>query len=141
MVVPIEGSRPFAVAYKRGLATMRRREVSRLYIDRVIPHRDDSPTVLPVLYGFTDGARFVFFSADPARNRDDRLTFLRKPGDFGLCRRSSSDSTGIDLSFRPVSGRNVHWSSFYSRAHLSSDERFKRRAVGPHWSYGGCPGR
>ena len=27
MVVPIEGSRPFAVAYKRGLATMRRREV------------------------------------------------------------------------------------------------------------------
>ena len=73
MVVPVEGSRPFAIAYKRGLSTMRRREVSRLYIDRVIPHRDDSPTVLPVLYGFTNGARLVFFSADPARNRDDRF--------------------------------------------------------------------
>ena len=120
MVVPIEGSRPFAVAYKRGLSTMRRREVSRLYIDRVIPHCDDSPTILlcrsytasPTGHGLSSLAR-----TRPATGTTGS-TFPRTAGDFGLCRRSSRDSTGIDLSSRPVSGRSGRWLSFYSRAHL-----------------------
>src|SRR5438094_463413 len=64
MVVPVEGSRPFAIAYKRGLSTMQRREVSRLYIDRVIPHRDDSPTVLRKIDTSRSRARtFIWRSA------------------------------------------------------------------------------
>ena len=90
-VVPVESVE--CSCLQEGLATMRRRETCRL-LDRVIPHRDNSPTVLPVLYGFTDGARSVFFSADPAHLRDDRFDLLRKPGDFGLCRRSSTTPQG-----------------------------------------------
>lgn len=74
MVVPVESSRPFAVAYQANLSKMRNpREVAKLYGDRVVPHRNQGGKARPVLYGFTDGARLVFYSADAARNRDDRF--------------------------------------------------------------------
>ena len=53
---------------------MKRQDVARLYINKVVPHRDSTPAQpSPILYAFTDGARFVFFSADTAHNRDDRF--------------------------------------------------------------------
>src|SRR5687767_11947810 len=60
MVVPAAESQPFAIAYQLGLSAMERRKLSKLYIDKIIPHRDGSPAVVPSLYGFTDGARYVF---------------------------------------------------------------------------------
>ena len=127
MVVPIEGSRPFAVAYKRGLATMRRREVSRLYIDRVIPHRDNSPTVLPVLYGFTDGARSVFFSADPARNRDDRFDLAEETWRFRAVQEKFERLHRDRLEFQTRLGQKRPLVEFlFEGSPSSSDERFKR---------------
>src|SRR5919205_3212026 len=74
MVYPLSNSRPFAVAYQANLSTMKRQDVARLYINKVVPHRDSTPAQpAPILYIFTDGARYVFFSADTARNRDDRF--------------------------------------------------------------------
>jgi hypothetical protein len=74
MVFPLPNSRPFAIAYQANLSTMKRQDVARLYINKVVPHRDSTPAQpAPILYGFTDGARFVFFSADTAHNRDDRF--------------------------------------------------------------------
>lgn len=82
MVIPIEKARPFAIAYQANLSTMERRAVSRLYIEKVIKHRDGTPSISPVLYGFTDGARLVFFSADTARNRDDRFDINEETQQF-----------------------------------------------------------
>ncbi|HEY0431178.1 MAG TPA: hypothetical protein VGC61_05150, partial [Pyrinomonadaceae bacterium] len=83
MVYPLFNSRPFAIAYQANLSTMRRQDVARLYINRVVPHRDSTPAApAPILYGFTDGARFVFFSADPARNRDDRFDLSEETWQF-----------------------------------------------------------
>jgi hypothetical protein len=127
MVVPVEGSRPFAIAYKRGLSTMQRREVSRLYIDRVIPHRDDSPTVLPALYGFTDGARFVVFSADPARNRDDRFDLSEDSWRFRAVQEKFERLHRDRLEFQTRLGQKRPLVEFlFEGSPLSSDERFKR---------------
>jgi hypothetical protein len=127
MVVPIEGSRPFAIAYRRGLATMRRREVSRLYIDRVIPHRDDSPSVLPVLYGFTDGARVVVFSADPARNRDDRFDLSEETWRFQAVQDKFQRLYRDRLEFQTRLGQKRPLVEFlFEGSPLSSDKRFKR---------------
>jgi hypothetical protein len=127
MVVPLEGSRPFALAYRRGLSNMRRREVSRLYIDRVIPHRDDSPTVLPVLYGFTDGARVVFFSADPARNRDDRFDLAEDTWRFRAVQEKFERLHRDRLEFQTRLGQKRPLVEFlFEGSPLSSDERFKR---------------
>ena len=127
MVVPVEGSRPFAVAYKRGLATMQRREVSRLYSDRVIPHRDDSPTVLPALYGFTDGARFVVFSADPARNRDDRFDLSEDSWRLRAVQEKFERLHRERLEFQTRLGQKRPLVEFlFEGSPLSSDERFKR---------------
>jgi Alw26I/Eco31I/Esp3I family type II restriction m6 adenine DNA methyltransferase len=83
MVVPVENSRPYAIAYQSNLSKVKNpKEVARLYGDRVIPHRNNSPSVAPVLYGFTDGARTVFFSADPARNKDDRFDLSEATWEF-----------------------------------------------------------
>jgi hypothetical protein len=76
MVVPVENSRPFAIAYHANLSkTKNPKDVAKLYGDKVIPHRNshEGTRDQPVLYCFTDGARFVFFSADAARNKDDRF--------------------------------------------------------------------
>ncbi|HXV83410.1 MAG TPA: hypothetical protein VEG60_26415, partial [Candidatus Binatia bacterium] len=127
LIVPIEGSRPFALAYRRGLSTMRRREVSRLYIDRVIPHRDDSPTVLPALYGFTDGTRCVFFSADPARNRDDRFDLSEQTWQFHTTRDKFARLHKDRLEFQTRLGRKRPLVEFlFEGSPLSADERFKR---------------
>ena len=129
MVVPVEGSRPFAVAYKRGLSSYERREVSRLYIDRVIPHRDDSPTVLPALYGFTDGARFVVFSADPARNRDDRFDLSEDTWRFRAVQEKFERLHRDRLEFQTRLGQKRPLVEFlFEGSPLSSDERFKRYA-------------
>jgi hypothetical protein len=62
---------------------MKRQDVARLYINKVVPHRDSTPAApAPILYGFTDGARFVFFSADTARNRDDRFDLSEETWQF-----------------------------------------------------------
>ena len=127
MVVPVEGSRPFALTYKKGLSSMRRREVSRLYIDRVIPHRDNSPTVPPALYGFTDGARLVFFSADPARNRDDRFDLSQDTWQFHTTQEKFARLHKDRLEFQTRLGRKRPLVEFlFEGSPLSADERFKR---------------
>jgi hypothetical protein len=86
MVIPADGAQPFAIAYERGLSNMTRQRVSRLYIEKVISHRDSSRAVEPVLYGFTDGARLILFSADPARNRNDRFDLSEQTWQFACVR-------------------------------------------------------
>src|SRR2546430_1701007 len=82
MVVPVDKARPFAVAYEANLSSMEVDKLRKLYIDRVIPHRDGFSSVQPSLYIFTDGARMVFFSADPARNRDVRFDLSNETWQF-----------------------------------------------------------
>ena len=109
---------------------MRRREVSRLYIDRVIPHRDSSRTMRPVLYGFTDGARFVFFSAEEARNRDDRFDLSEDTWRFRAVQEKFERLHRDRLEFQTRLGQKRPLVEFlFEGSPLSSDEpsnKFKR---------------
>ncbi|MDX6695265.1 MAG: hypothetical protein QOF02_2868 [Blastocatellia bacterium] len=127
MVVPATESQPFAIAHQPGLSAMERRKVSKLYIDKVIPHRDGSPAVVPSLYGFTDGARHVFFSSDPARNRDDRFDLSEETWEFrGV--KAKVERLRIDsLEFQERPGRKRPRVEFlFEAAALSADDGFKR---------------
>jgi Alw26I/Eco31I/Esp3I family type II restriction m6 adenine DNA methyltransferase len=127
MVVPERGSRPFVLAQHRGLSGMGRQKVSQLYIERVIPHRDGQPSTQPALYGFTDGARWVFFSADPARNRDDRFDLSADTWEFESTKGKFSRLQREDLEFQTRAGSKRPLVDFlFDSAALSADERFKR---------------
>src|SRR5262245_23089468 len=127
MIIPVEGSRPFAIAYQKGLSTMERRAVSRLYIERVIPHRDGSGTTFPALYGFTDGSRYVFFSADPARNRDDRFDLSEETWRFHVVQEKLQRLHRERLEFQTRLGKKRPLVDFlFESFPLSANERFKR---------------
>jgi hypothetical protein len=126
MVVPAAKSQPFAIAYQPGLSTMERRKVSKLYIDKIIPHRDGSPAVVPSLYGFTDGVRYVFFSADPARNRDDRFDLSGETWEFAGVKDKIERLRISNLKFQERLGRKRPRVEFLFEATvLSADSRFK----------------
>ena len=127
MVVPIAASVPYAIAYKKDLSGMERRAVSRLYIERVIPHRDGTPSVVPALYGFTDGARYVFYSADPARNRDDRFDLSQNTWAFHVVQDKFQRLHRDRLELKSRLGKLRPVVDFLFEGHpLSADERFKR---------------
>src|SRR5215213_4666355 len=126
MVVPASKSQPFAIAYQSGLSSMERRKVSKLYIDKVIPHRDGSPAVVPSLYGFTDGARYVFFSSDPARNRDDRFDLSEETWEFAGVKDKVERLRIGNLKFQERLGQKRPRVEFLFEATvLSADSRFK----------------
>jgi hypothetical protein len=127
MVIPAENSRPFAIAFQAGLSEMPRQRVSRLYIERVIPHRDGSPSVDPALYGFTDGARYVFFSADPARNRDDRFDLSPATWGYAGVGEKYKNLHRHNLQFKMRLNREIPQVDFlFESSPLSADDRFKR---------------
>src|SRR5262249_22903674 len=116
-----------AIGFERNLGSMRRREISSLYISRVIPHRDGSPTTAPALYGFTDGTRSVFFSADPARNRDDRFDLSEETWQFAAVREKLAHLHVDRLEFATRLGRKQPRVEFlFESSPLSADDRFKR---------------
>jgi Alw26I/Eco31I/Esp3I family type II restriction m6 adenine DNA methyltransferase len=143
MVYPLSNSRPFAVAYQANLSTMKRQDVARLYINKVVPHRDSTPAQpAPILYIFTDGARYVFFSADTARNRDDRFDLSEDTWQFEGVRakveslRVSEEEVFIvtsrdkvqygNLIFQKRLGKLTPQIEFlFDSSHLSADSRFK----------------
>jgi hypothetical protein len=126
MVAPDANSQPFAIAYQPGLSAMERREVSRLYINKVAPHRDGAPSVVPSLYGFTDGARYVFFSSDPARNRDDRFDLSAETWTFADTRDKAGRLSLGNLKFHERLGRKQPRVEFLFETNgLSADSRFK----------------
>ncbi|HYO91330.1 MAG TPA: hypothetical protein VEQ40_06825, partial [Pyrinomonadaceae bacterium] len=143
MVFPLANSRPFAVAYQANLSAMKRQDVARLYINKVVPHRDSTPAQpAPILYVFTDGARFVFFSADTARNRDDRFDLSEDTWQFEGVRgkvdalRVSAEETPLagsrdkvrygNLIFQKRLGKLTPQVEFlFDSSHLSADNRFK----------------
>ena len=130
MVVPVEGSRPFAVAYKRGLSTMQRREVSRLYIDRVIPHRDrlaHCPAGLIRLYRTVRGLS----SLAPTRpaTGTDRFDLSEDTWRFRAVQEKFERLHGDKLEFQTRLGQKRPLVEFlFEGSPLSSDERFKRYA-------------
>lgn len=127
MVVPVGNSQPYAVAFQADLATMERRRVSRLYIEKVVPHRDGSPSIIPSLYCFTDGSRYVFFSADPARNRDDRFDLSEGTMNYTGVRDKLERLHISRLQFQVRLGRKRPLVDFlFETTPLSADERFKR---------------
>jgi hypothetical protein len=127
LVVPTEDSRPFAVAYQPGLVSMDRRHVSHLYLRRVIPHRDGARSVEPVLYAFTDGLRVVFFSADPARNRDDRFDLSDATWTFRGVQEKAARLHLNRLVFQTRLGRKRPIVEFlFEATALSADHAFKR---------------
>ncbi|HEX8072835.1 MAG TPA: hypothetical protein VF546_23015 [Pyrinomonadaceae bacterium] len=128
MVCPRPDARPFAVAYQAGLVKMSRQDVARLYGERVVPHRDGRPGGrAPALYAFTDGARFVFFSADPARNRDDRFDLSEETWAFEGVRAQVSALRYGNLIFRRGRGRLTPQVEFlFDSSHLSADGQFRR---------------
>jgi hypothetical protein len=126
MVVPAAKSQPFAIAHQPGLSTMERRKVSKLYIDKVIPHRDGSPALVPSLYGLTDGARYVFFSSDPARNRDDRFDLSAETWNFAGVKEKIERLRIANLKFQERLGRKRPLVEFlFEATFLSADNRFK----------------
>lgn len=126
MVVPAPKSLPFAIAFQSGLSTMPPRKISKLYLDHVIPHRDESPSITPALYGFTDGARYVFFSADPARNRDDRFDVSPETWEYGGTKEKIERLRIGNLKFQERLGRKRPLVEFlFETSHLSADSRFK----------------
>jgi Alw26I/Eco31I/Esp3I family type II restriction m6 adenine DNA methyltransferase len=143
MVFSLPNSRPFAIAYQANLSTMKRQDVARLYINKVVPHRDSTPfQPAPILYGFTDGARFVFFSADTARNRDDRFDLSEETWQFEGVRgkvealRVSTEETPLagsrdkvrfgNLIFQKRLGKLTPQVEFlFDSSPLSADNRFK----------------
>jgi Alw26I/Eco31I/Esp3I family type II restriction m6 adenine DNA methyltransferase len=143
MVFPLPNSRPFAVAYQANLSTMKRQDVARLYINRVVPHRDSTPaSPVPILYAFTDGTRFAFFSADTARNRDDRFDLSEETWQYEGVRgqveamRVSEEETPVlgsqdkvrfgNLIFQKRLGKLTPQVRFlFDSSPLSADNRFK----------------
>jgi hypothetical protein len=122
---------------------MKRQDVARLYINKVVPHRDSTPAQpAPILYVFTDGSRFVFFSADTARNRDDRFDLSEDTWQFEGVRgkvealRVSAEETPLtgsrdkvrfgSLIFQKRLGKLTPQVEFlFDSSHLSADNRFK----------------
>ena len=126
MVIPASKSSPFAIAFQFGLSTMSPRKISKLYIDKVIPHRDGSPSVLPTLYGFSDGVRYVFFSPDPARNRDDRFELSEETWEFAGTREKLDRLRIGNLTFQERLGRKRPLVDFlFETTNLSADSKFK----------------
>lgn len=143
MVYPLPNSRPLAVAYQANLSTMRRQDVARLYVNKVVPHRDSTPAQpAPILYVFTDGARYVFFSADTARNRDDRFDLSEETWQFEGVKgkvealRVAAEETPLPgsrdkvryggLVFQKRLGKLTPQVEFlFDSKHLSADDRFK----------------
>jgi hypothetical protein len=126
-VIPAESARPFAISYSSGLSALERRRVSRLYIEHVVPHRDRAGSDGPVLYGFTDGARLVFFSADPARNRDDRFDLSEATWKFRGVQEKVALLHIDQLRLPQRLGRKLPQVEFLFEARaLSADEGFKR---------------
>jgi len=126
MVVAVDKARPFAIAYQANLSTMQRRDVSRLYIEKVVKHRDGSPSVNPVLYVFTDGARLVFFSADTARNRDDRFDVNKDTEGFQGVRKKLDNLHKDKLEFLERLGKKIPKVDFlFDSRILSVDDSFK----------------
>src|SRR4030095_5758868 len=105
---------------------MSRQRVSRLYIERVIPHRDGSPSVEPALYGFTDGERYVFFSADPARNRDDRFDLSSNTWGYAGVREKFNNLHRDNLQFKRRLNREIPQTDFlFESSPLSAEPHFK----------------
>lgn len=132
MVVAVDKARPFAIAYQANLSTMQRRDVSRLYIEKVVKHRDGSPSINPVLYVFTDGARLVFFSADTARNRDDRFDVNKDTEGFRGVQEKLDNLHKDKLEFLERLGKKIPKVDFlFDSRILSVDDSFKNymRAV------------
>lgn len=126
MVVAVGNSQPFAVTFQPGLSTMDRRRISRLYIERVVPHRDGLPSIAPSLYCFTDGLRYVFFSSDPARNRDDRFDLFEKTLQYSGIRDKLERLHISRLQFQVRLGRKRPLVEFlFETTPLSADQRFK----------------
>ncbi|MFY9224952.1 MAG: hypothetical protein WAQ98_19925, partial [Blastocatellia bacterium] len=126
MVVAVDKARPFAIAYQANLSTMQRRDVSRLYIEKVVKHRDSSPSISPVLYGFTDGARLVFFSADTARNRDDRFDINKDTQEFRGVQEKLDNLHKDKLEFLERLGKKIPKVDFlFDSRILSVDDSFK----------------
>lgn len=126
MVVAVDKARPFAIAYQANLSTMQRRDVSRLYIEKVVKHRDGSPSINPVLYVFTDGARLVFFSADTARNRDDRFDVNKDTEGFQGVRKKLDNLHKDKLEFLERLGKKIPKVDFlFDSRILSIDDSFK----------------
>jgi hypothetical protein len=143
MVFPLPNSRPFAIAYQANLSTMKRQDVARLYINKVVPHRDSTPAQpAPILYAFTEGARFVFFSADTAHNRDDRFDLSEETwayegvrGQVELLRVSEEETPVLgsqdrvrfgNMIFQKRLGKLTPQVRFlFDSSPLSADDRFK----------------
>lgn len=127
MVFPTENSMPFAVAYQPKLSEMKRQDIARLYVNKVIPHRDAPPTPpQPVLYCFTDGARYVFFSADPARNRDDRFDLSEETWGIAGVQEKVEQLRFGNLQLPKRAGRVRPRVEFlFDSSPLSQDNRFK----------------
>ena len=129
LVIPTEGSRPLAISHQASLSSMERRRVSRLYIERVVPHRDREGTrsVEPALYGFTDGLRLVFFSADPSRNRDDRFDLSESTWKFRATQDKVTRLHRERLQFQTRLGKKRPLVEFlFEASALSADDGFKR---------------
>ncbi|KAF0236535.1 MAG: hypothetical protein FD167_4522, partial [bacterium] len=122
MVIPVDKARPFAIAYQSNLSTMERRAVSRLYIEKVVKHRDSIPSISPVLYGFTDGSRLVFFSGDTARNRDDRFDINEETQQFKGVQEKLGQLHKDKLLFLERLGKKVPKVDFLFDARLLSAE-------------------
>jgi hypothetical protein len=126
-VIAAESARPFAISYSPSLSALDRRRGSRLYIEHVVPHRDRAGSDGPVLYGFTDGARLVFFSADPARNRDDRFDLSEATWKFRGVQEKVALLHIDQLRLPQRLGRKLPQVEFLFEARaLSADEGFKR---------------
>jgi hypothetical protein len=146
MVFPLPDSRPFAVSYQSNLSAMKRQEVTRLYVDRIVPHRDGRPTEpAPILYILTDGARFIFFSAAAAHGRDERFDLSAETWQFAEVRRrvealrASAEVTPLasspaevrcgNLIFRRSDGRLTPQVEFlFASSRHAANECFRRYA-------------
>lgn len=126
MVIPVAESQPFAIAHQPGLSSMQRSKVSKLYMDKVSTHRDGSTACVPSLYGFTDGARYVFFSSDPARNRDDRFDLSEESWEFAGVKENVERLRIGNLKFRERPGGKQPRTEFlFEPTPLSAESCFK----------------
>lgn len=128
LVVPEVNSAPFAVAYEKDLSRKSRKQVARLFTRTVQDRlqRAASPQP-PALYVFTDGARYVFFSADPFRNRDDKFDLSAQTLSYAGNVNKLEELRRRNLQFRERLGLKRPLVDFLFRATpLSQDERFKK---------------
>lgn len=128
LIVPETNSAPFAVAYDKDLSAKSRKQVARLYTravqDRVQRATSTQP---PALYVFTDGARYVFFSADPFRNRDDKFDLSAQTLSYAGNVNKLEDLRRSNLHYRERLGLKRPLIDFLFKATpLSQDERFKK---------------